>query len=104
MAELHVPCLRLTDALESLGRSVEIDVLQVDVEGFDDEVIYACDLDRTRPAIVYFEENHLPAEQRRRLRNHLEADYCLISMRRDILAIRRGRAGRTLSRLAQGKI
>jgi len=89
VVELRVPCARLPDALEALRRSLEIDVLQVDAEGFDDEVIYACDLDRTRPAIVYFEENHLPAERRRRLREHLEKDYRLMAVRRDVLAIRR---------------
>jgi FkbM family methyltransferase len=92
VTELRVPCSRLPDALECLGQGVRIDVLQVDVEGFDDEAIYACDLDRTCPSIIYFEENHLPAARRSRLREYLEPNYRLVDVKkRDVLAIRRHR-------------
>jgi FkbM family methyltransferase len=98
LTELRVPCSGLVDALEQLGWSTEIDVLQVDAEGFDDEVIYACDLDRTRPAIIYFEDSHLTEERRVQLREHLETDYRLIKVRRDILAIRRDQGPRAEDR------
>ncbi len=94
VAELRVPCSTLVHALERLGRPMEIDVLQVDAEGFDDEVIYACDINRTRPAVIYFEDNHLPVHRRRRLREHLEPAYHLLPVRRDVLAIRRHQENR----------
>ncbi len=89
IVELKVPCSRLSDSLAQLGRPERIDVLQVDAEGFDDEVIYACDLNSTRPSIIFYEESHLGEDRRRNLRKYLETDYRLMPVKRDVLAIRR---------------
>lgn len=47
------------------------DVLQVDVEGMDDEVIYNCDLGHFYPTVLNFEHMHLSTERKRRLFNYL---------------------------------
>jgi hypothetical protein len=54
-----VPCV----SLETLLHGVDvIDLLQVDVEGYDAEVIRMFDFDRFRPSIVRFENMHLTPE------------------------------------------
>ncbi|MBR9844342.1 MAG: hypothetical protein GYB25_14370 [Rhodobacteraceae bacterium] len=89
IAELTVPSKRLTSFLKDLGKEPIIDVLQVDAEGFDDEVIYACDIHLTQPKIILFEKSNLSEERLTRLRKHLSKKYDLMDVQRDILAIRR---------------
>ena len=89
ITELTVPCNRLVTFLADLGREPVIDVLQVDAEGFDDEVIYACDLHLTQPKIITFEKSNLPPERLERLKAHLRPAYELIELQKDYLAIRR---------------
>lgn len=54
--EVQVQCLPLSDLLQGVDR---VDLLQVDVEGYDAEIIRLFDFDRFRPAIVRFESRHL---------------------------------------------
>ena len=55
---LNVPCLTLSSLLEK-HQLQEIDLLQIDVEGFDYEVIKMVDLEHNKPAIIRFERAHL---------------------------------------------
>lgn len=48
-----------------------VDVLQVDAESNDDNVIYACDLGRLKPSIIYCEVAHLDSERTIILEQHL---------------------------------
>jgi FkbM family methyltransferase len=53
----EVDCVTLDDLLgEAPG---PIDLLLIDVEGYDAEIIRMLDLDRSRPGIVHFEHKHL---------------------------------------------
>lgn len=44
---------RLVSALSMCGLESPIDVLQIDTEGFDDQVLYACDVAVTTPSIIF---------------------------------------------------
>ncbi len=90
VAALTVPSGRLVPYLRDHWGDTTIDVLQIDAEGFDDEVIYACDIELTRPKILRFESAHLSPERLARLRAHLTKNYRLIDLNHDMLAIRRG--------------
>jgi len=90
VAELTVPSGRLVPYVQDHWQDTTIDVLQIDAEGFDDEVIYACDIEVTQPKIIRFESAHLSAERLARLREHLSENYLLVELGRDMLGIRRG--------------
>lgn len=87
-----VPSQALPAMLDEAGwGSTQVDLLQVDVEGFDDEVIYASDLPARRPALVHFEHAHLPTERRAAVWRYLAKEgYECVLLGRDTLAIRNG--------------
>lgn len=85
---IRVPCKPLTRVLHEEDFPEQIDLLQVDVEGNDDVVIYNADLAHTRPALVFFESHNLNPERARRLDEHLAAQgYGAFRMGGDTLAI-----------------
>ncbi len=55
---LTVPGLTLSSLLEK-HHLQQVDLLQIDVEGFDYEVIKMVDFENSKPAIIRFEGNHL---------------------------------------------
>jgi FkbM family methyltransferase len=57
-----IECEPLNDVLAALP-SDHIDLLQIDVEGYDHELIRALDLSRFAPSIIRFEHLHLSREQ-----------------------------------------
>jgi len=58
IAEVQVPCLTLAGLLRK-HKIIKIDVLQVDIEGNDDEVVLsALHLDQP-PTVIHFEHKHL---------------------------------------------
>lgn len=61
---IEVPCGRLPELLSLLGFPSQIHLLQVDAEGADDEVIYACDIPALRPNLINFESKLLGGEAR----------------------------------------
>jgi FkbM family methyltransferase len=63
--EVLVECVPLDDLLDDTPVD-HIDMLQVDVEGFDAEIIRMLDLDRHAPSIVNFEHVHLSVEDHNR--------------------------------------
>ena len=65
-------------------------VLQVDAEGFDDQVIYHCALERSRPRVIHYEWVHLPGTRKSALESFLEErGYILADCGEDTLAILR---------------
>lgn len=87
---LRVPSRPLAAALEAEGLPPELDVLQVDVEGDDDTVLYNSDLERTRPAVINAETEHLGIPRIQKLFAYLEgAGYFLVGLQGEILALRR---------------
>jgi FkbM family methyltransferase len=57
--QLEVRCVSLDDLLAEAPR--HIDLLQIDVEGYDAEIIRMLDLARFAPSIIRFEHKHLEA-------------------------------------------
>ena len=89
--EVSVECLDMAGLLHRAGLFDRVDVLQIDAEGFDDEVIRASDLPRLRPLVVNFEYRNLPAGRAADLRALLaRAGYVFSPHGMDGLAIRSG--------------
>ncbi len=65
--ELHVPCTQLRPLLVGRGFPLTFHLLQVDAEGADDEVLFACNLEDLCPAIINFESKHLVGQRMARL-------------------------------------
>lgn len=79
----------LRNILERHSMRLHLDLLQVDVEGFDDEVLYSCNLEQTQPSIIHFEQVHLSAQRRVALSSYLVSlGYQLFDLGKDALAIR----------------
>jgi FkbM family methyltransferase len=57
-----IECVAINDLLAEADAD-HIDLLQIDVEGYDHELVAALDLDRFAPSIVRFEHVHLTREQ-----------------------------------------
>jgi len=53
-----VPALRLDELIERHGFA-DLDLLQIDCEGYDGEVLQAIDLQRHRPRLIQFEHGHM---------------------------------------------
>lgn len=69
--ELNVPCTQLRPLLVERGFPLALHLLQVDAEGADDAVLYACNIDELRPAIINFESKHLVGERMAKLQDFL---------------------------------
>lgn len=86
---MEVPSRTLREIMEETGFEAEIDALQVDAEGFDDEVIRHALDDRIRPTFLFFEMYHLSEERQRALEAFLgERGYGLRRHGANALAIR----------------
>lgn len=51
---IQVPCLSLSELMRQEGVQ-NIDLLQIDTEGYDGEIIRSIDFDKVRPAMIHFE-------------------------------------------------
>lgn len=83
--------IRFTDlvsARTALGLPTELDVLQIDAEGFDDNVLAYSNLDETRPRLIRFESAHLSAESIDRIQTILCSDYHVYDAGRDAVCVR----------------
>lgn len=69
--QISVPCTALHALLARLSWGFDVDVLQIDAEGADDEVIYAADTDRLRPRLINYERSHLSEGRRQKLETFL---------------------------------
>jgi FkbM family methyltransferase len=82
-----VPCMPLSKLIAE-HRLQKLDYLQIDTEGFDDEIIKMIDFSQVRPKLIKFESVHLSAEKKlftvRLLKSH---GYKIIDERRDMIAL-----------------
>jgi FkbM family methyltransferase len=69
--ELKVPSKQLKEILESHNIK-KIDILQIDVEGHDDTVLYHSNIDKYKPKIIHFEHMHLKTQNKHTLYKFLE--------------------------------
>ncbi|HEX5377660.1 MAG TPA: FkbM family methyltransferase, partial [Phenylobacterium sp.] len=58
---VSVPCLTLETLLTQRGVD-QVDILQIDTEGYDYEILKLFDFNRFRPSVVHYEHQHLNAE------------------------------------------
>ncbi len=87
---LNIPAKELKTLLEELGWPTNIDVLQIDAEGYDDVVIYNSNLRHTTPIIIYFESENMPKEKYDTLKQYLsKQQYITYNVGGDSLAIKR---------------
>ncbi len=63
----RVPCHTVESALRTAGMQ-QVDLLQIDAEGYDWPIIRSIDFTRLQPRILRFEYRHMPAR---------DADACL---------------------------
>ncbi len=85
---LNVPSSTLKTLLTRLNWPTPIDVLQIDAEGHDDSVIYASNLELTRPKLIYFEFRHIPPDNVKPLLTYLsDHHYRIYEMDGDALAV-----------------
>lgn len=88
IVDFSTECMPLTELMERARFAPAVDVLQVDCEGFDDEVLYNSSLDRLKPKLINFEETELSPERLAKLSSALsELGYTLQSTGNDVLAI-----------------
>lgn len=84
-----VRSMTVAEVLDESGFLDRVDVLQVDAEGFDDEVIYAADIDTIRPRVINFELANLNAVKAKRLLSYLgDRSYTVSREGIDALAVR----------------
>lgn len=84
---IQVPCVSFESLCNSRGIT-DIDVLQIDTEGFDWEIIKGVDLERYRPAVLMFEQVHLSPEDRNDCYQHLHSHgYAVCEDVMDALAV-----------------
>lgn len=83
---VRVPCVPLQTLLDRHGID-RVDLLQIDVEGFDYEVIKMVDFNRVRPRAIRYEHRHLAFADRRDCRRLLtRLGYRVVEMEFDTCA------------------
>ena len=93
LTRIEVPAMTL-DTLFAKHGIEQLDLLQIDTEGFDWEVLQTIDLTRFKPAIIHIETGHLSRDALAKVAARLtEADYLFyyggwqgdsVAMRRDV--------------------
>lgn len=84
----EVPCRSLMSLVAEHGFE-QLDYLQVDTEGFDDEILQQIDFNVLLPQMIKFEVLHLkPARKSHLLQLLRKAGYRLLDDRRDMIAVR----------------
>lgn len=85
----QVSCMDIAGLLVETGIETEIDVLQIDAEGYDDTVIYNANLDTLKPRLINFESAHMPQDRLSALETYLHGQgYRVAKFDMDALAIR----------------
>lgn len=85
----QAPCMDIAGLLVETGIETEIDVLQIDAEGYDDTVIYNANLDTLKPRLINFEVAHMPQDRLSALETYLHGHgYGVAKFDMDALAIR----------------
>ena len=83
----EVECMHLMEIIEQHNLS-NLSLLQVDVEGYDGEVIRMINFDRVQPRIIKYEHLNLPAVEQKAVTRLLKSnDYSIQQLESDTLAI-----------------
>lgn len=91
ITSLALRALPLTDIIDRSGFTHRIDVLQVDAEGYDDQIIYNSDIAFHCPKLINFESSNLSPDKLLTLESFLEArGYLTVPTGPDTLAIHMG--------------
>jgi FkbM family methyltransferase len=87
---VEVPALTL-DALLARHRITDVDLLQIDAEGYDWDVLQTLDLGKVAPTLIQFETGHLNRKKLTEMAEHLDTAGYLIYYpgSNDALAMRR---------------
>jgi FkbM family methyltransferase len=86
---ITVDCVDMNELIERANFFDTIDVLQIDAEGFDDQIVYASNIDKFKPLLINLEIKHIPSERAKELRDFLAAHGYIFSQHgMDGLAIR----------------
>jgi FkbM family methyltransferase len=82
-----VACTSLSKLIAEYGL-LELDYLQIDTEGFDDEIIKMIDFNQVKPKLIKFESVHLSSGKKLSTVNLLKTQgYKVIDERRDMIAL-----------------
>lgn len=68
--KIEVPC-KTIESLAKIHLDNSVDILQIDTEGFDDKIIYSCNLKKIKPSVINYEYQHLGKEKELTLERHL---------------------------------
>jgi len=86
---LSVESINMEELLRRSTLFTNIDVLQIDAEGFDDQVIYSSNIENLRPLIINFELTNLDAQKATAVKSFLsKCGYMVSPHGMDGLAIR----------------
>jgi FkbM family methyltransferase len=84
----QVPCHTVESALRTAGMD-NVDLIQIDAEGYDWPIIRSIDLNRIRPRIMRFEYRHMSDSDADACLAHLaDSGYRFIVEMKDIIAVR----------------
>lgn len=89
--EIAVPCLTPTDLLAKASLpAAQVDILQVDAEGFDGKIVRAfLNVPEVNPRVIRFEQKHLPRPELGNLTAYLRArGYAVEKVSSDVVAWR----------------
>ncbi|MBX7255461.1 MAG: FkbM family methyltransferase [Candidatus Hydrogenedentes bacterium] len=97
-----VDCITLMDLLKK-HHIAKLDLLQIDVEGYDFEIIKLIDFSAIEPVLINYEHCNLRSHERRQARRYLrERGYVLIQREYDTSAVLPRYADRLLGRSSVG--
>jgi len=68
---LEIPSKELRTLLTELSWGMQLDVLQIDAEGYDDIVIYNSNISLSKPKLIYFESHNMPNKKSEPLKEFL---------------------------------
>jgi len=81
-----IKCITFQD-LTKKHKVKKIDLLQIDVEGYDYEIIKSIDFGKIKPKIIIYEEKHLNRKEKKRCRRFLKnKGYSIIPHGEDVFA------------------
>ncbi len=90
VVEHRVKCITIAEAAKELGAAHDVDLLQIDAEGYDWRIIRSLNMDHCAPAVIRYESRHLTNTDARACVNWLGArGYRFLAEQHDMIAYRR---------------
>lgn len=84
---IRTTTVRTTTPYQLARKFDELAVLHIDAEGYDGAIIRGFPFRRLKPAVVVYEQKHLPKEERHATRKRLELfGYTITHSRKDVVA------------------